>query len=82
MLALLWMLLRPLYDFSRALRRWPANFDGKWVLHAAIAVVIGILISGWGEKNLGDSEVLGMFLAIVGCGYAAVASLEEKCKVE
>jgi hypothetical protein len=23
--------------------------------------------------NLGDSEVLGMFLAVVACGYAAVA---------
>lgn len=67
MLAMLWMLGRPLYDFLRALRE-PG--EGAWVLRAAVAVTIAVLVSGFFEKNIGDSEVLELFLAIVGCGYA------------
>ena len=70
LVALLWMLLQPLWDFSRALRRLT---EGRWVLHAAVAVIFAVLVSGWGEVNLGDSEVLGMFLAVLACGYAAIA---------
>jgi putative inorganic carbon (HCO3(-)) transporter len=80
MLALMWMLGRALFDFARTLRRLPPAAETRWVLHAAIAVLIAILISGWFEKNLGDSEVLGMFLAVVGCGYVAVFQGDEKCK--
>ncbi len=80
MLALMWILARALYDFVRALRRMPALAEGRWVLHAAIAVTIAILISGYYEKNLGDSEVLGAFLAVLGCGYVAAMQGEEKWK--
>ena len=46
--------------------------DAKFVLHAATAVVIAVALEGLFEVNLGDSEVLGMFLAVAGCGYAAL----------
>jgi putative inorganic carbon (HCO3(-)) transporter len=85
MLAMLWMLLRPLYDFSRALMRAPPGVPMssplRWALQAGIAAIIAILAGGYYEKNIGDSHVLALFLAITGCGYAAAAMLEEnKCK--
>ncbi len=76
MLAMVWMLLQPLYDFSRALMRAPPASPFRWVLHAGIAVIIAILAGGIFEKNIGDSHVLLMFVAVVGCGYAAIAAQE------
>jgi len=84
MLAMVWMLLQPLYDFSRALGRAPPGSANVWILRAAVAAVIAILAGGYYEKNIGDSHVLLMFVAILGCGYAAVAAQEEErksCKV-
>jgi putative inorganic carbon (hco3(-)) transporter len=74
MLALMWALGKALFDFIRARRRLPREADARWVIDAAIAVTIAVLLSGWYELNLGDSEVLGMFLAVVGCAYAAIAA--------
>lgn len=72
MLALVWLLLMALRDFLRALRRLPAGrSDEKFILHGAVAVVGAIMISGIFELNLGDSEVLALFLAVVACGYVA-----------
>ena len=79
LLALLWMLGLILRDFSRALRKLPPGpSDARFVLRGGIAVVIAILIGGIFEHNLGDSEVLMMFLATVSCGYLAVESAERK----
>ena len=56
--------------FAFTLRDWlvrlgsGATEDG-WVLRAGVAVVIGVLVTGLFEYNLGDSEVLGMTLASV-----------------
>jgi putative inorganic carbon (HCO3(-)) transporter len=73
LLFLMWFLLRMLRDFHRALRALPpGRGEAKFVLHGAIAVIIGIMISGIFELNLGDSEVLMMFLAVAACGYIAV----------
>jgi putative inorganic carbon (HCO3(-)) transporter len=74
MLALMWMLGQALVDFIRTLRRLPEKAEQRWVVHGAIAVMIAVLLGGYFEVNLGDSEVLGMFLAVVGCGYVAVLS--------
>ena len=79
MLALMWMLGRMLYDFARSLRN--ATGDRRWALHGAIATMIAVLVGGFYEYNLNDSEVLAMFLAVMGCGYVAVFEGEEqKCK--
>ena len=51
----------------------PGLPDGaRFVLHGAIAVIIGILAEGFFEYNLGDSEVLTMFLAVAGFAYVAI----------
>lgn len=71
-LALLWMIGWALFDFVRALRRLPPNVSERWILHAAVAVTIAVLVSGFYSWNLNNSEVLGMFLAVMGCGYVAV----------
>ncbi len=82
MLALMWFLWLVFYDFVKALRRTSRSSERRWVLHAAIAAMIAVLIGGFYEYNLNDSEVLAMFLAIVGCGYVAVMQGEdEPCKI-
>jgi putative inorganic carbon (HCO3(-)) transporter len=73
MLALMWMLGMILYDCGRALGRLAkGRGDARFVLTAAIACVIAILIEGFFELNLGDSEVLTMFLVMTACAYVAV----------
>ncbi|MFB3826039.1 MAG: O-antigen ligase family protein [Bryobacteraceae bacterium] len=72
LLALLWWLGRMLFDFMAAARRLPpGRSDVRMALHAAAAAVVAVLVEGVFELNLGDSEVLTMFLAITACGYAA-----------
>jgi putative inorganic carbon (hco3(-)) transporter len=75
-LMLLWMLLMILYDFGRGLRRLPpGRSDAKFLLLGGIACVFGVMVSGLFEHNLGDSEVLTIFLSVVAIGYAAMANL-------
>jgi O-antigen ligase len=76
LLALLWLLGRAIYDFVRTLRGSPDS-ECRWVLYAALAVLIAVMLSGYEEVNLGDSEVLAMFLAVVACGYVAVMEIVE-----
>jgi putative inorganic carbon (HCO3(-)) transporter len=71
-IALFWMLGKILYDFIRAVRRAGANPEARAVLHGAIAVFIGMLTVGFYELNLGDSEVLLLFLSVVAGGYVAI----------
>jgi putative inorganic carbon (HCO3(-)) transporter len=78
MLALLWMIGWALFDFARALRRLPAEADERWVLHAAVAAIVSVLVSGFYSWNLNNSEVLAMFLVAMGCGYVAVWQAEAK----
>ena len=69
MLALVGFVLLSWGKILAALRT--AVDDRRFVLLVAAAVVPGILVGGWWEVNLGDSEVLGCFLAILGCGFVA-----------
>lgn len=63
-----------LLDFHRAMRTLsPGRSVRRFLLCAGIACLIGTMTGGLFEKNLGDSEVLTMFLAIVCLGYLAVA---------
>jgi len=57
-----------------SLQRLPDDSEARWILHGAIATIIAILVSGWGEVNLGHSQVLEMFLAVIACGYIAVSA--------
>lgn len=76
LLALLALLGKALYDFLRGLRRLPASSEARWVLHGAIATIIAVMVEGLFELNLGDSEVLAMFLGVVACGYVALREAE------
>lgn len=78
-LVMLWLLLQILYDFVRAARNLPAGrSDIKFALHFGVAVVIATMVEGIFELNLGDSEVLTMFLASVAGGYVALDCLESQ----
>jgi len=72
MLALMWMIGWALYDFARALRRLPAGAAERWVVHGAVAVTIGVLVSGWYSWNLNSSAVLAIYMAVLGFGYVAI----------
>lgn len=66
-------LVLALLDFHRAMRTLPAGRSmRRFLLSAAMACVMGTMIGGLFEKNLGDTEVLTMFLAIASLGYLAV----------
>jgi len=72
MLALMWVIGQALFDFARALRTLPKGAEVRWILHAAIAVTIAMLVSGFYSWNLNGSALLAMYLAVLGCGYAAI----------
>ena len=82
MLLLIGFLGTALWDFGSALRRSTLPMQNRWILHGAIASILGIMVSGLAEVNLGDSEVLGMFLAIVACGYIALGAKSETAENE
>ena len=64
------------WDCFRAIgRAGKVRSQQLFVLHGTIAVIIGILIGGTAEYNLGDSEVLMMFTAVLGLAYAAVGNV-------
>jgi putative inorganic carbon (hco3(-)) transporter len=83
LLLVLWILCRALWDLTREVRRRQVRTHlrqslgdvsleagpEQWIFHGAVAVTLGVIAEGCFEHNLGDSEVLTMFLAVVGCGY-------------
>jgi O-antigen ligase len=78
LLVLLWLIGRVLRDFSTALRTGSCSAGSRFVLHGAIAVVLAVLAEGFFEHNLGDSEVLTMFLTVIACGYAVLERSGER----
>jgi len=76
MLVLMWMIGKILWDFATSLRGKLASTEARFVLHGAIAVILAILAEGFLEYNLGDSEVLTLFLAVVSFGYVAREAAE------
>ena len=67
-------------DFWRGLKSLaPGPSNRRSLLHGGIAAVLAIMAEGFVELNLGDSEVLTMFLVVVACGYLA---LEKDLAVE
>lgn len=78
MLVLMWLLFKILVDFWRGLRALPpGRSDRRFLLHGGIAVVLATMAEGFVELNLGDSEVLTMFLVVVACGYLALEPEKE-----
>jgi len=72
-LVMLWLLIQIVVNFRRGLLGLPPGRDDRrFLLHGGIAAVLAVLAEGFVEYNLGDSEVLTMFLAVVACGYLAL----------
>jgi putative inorganic carbon (hco3(-)) transporter len=73
---MLWFIGLTLYDCLRGIfvrLRYPSvGDDTLFVLHGAVAVILGVLVGGLFEYNLGDSEVLMMFVSVVGLAYSAL----------
>jgi O-antigen ligase len=76
MLAMMWLIGQALWDFAATLWRRRPTGDARFVLHGAVAAIIGLLVVGCVEYNLGDSEVLTMFLTAVCFGYLAKETVE------
>jgi putative inorganic carbon (hco3(-)) transporter len=72
LLCMLWFIGLTVWDCIRGIRRAPRPSQELFLLHGAIAVTLGILVGGLFEYNLGDSEVLMMFVSVVGLAYAAI----------
>jgi putative inorganic carbon (hco3(-)) transporter len=73
MLILMWFLLKVAWDFWLGLRLLhPGRSDLRFILQGCLAVWIATMVAGVFEHNLGDSEVLTMFLVVVGAGYIAL----------
>jgi putative inorganic carbon (hco3(-)) transporter len=74
LLLILLIIGQMLADCFAAIRRLNGRPSQElFLLHSTVAVTIGILVGGLFEYNLGDSEVLMMFVSVVALGYAAVA---------
>lgn len=78
LLALLAVLGKALFDFVRGLYRLPQQAEARWVLHAAVASTLAVMTAGLFEVNLGDSEVLAMFLSMVAVGYVALQDSDSR----
>jgi O-antigen ligase len=79
MLVLMWLLGKMLYDFWRGLGALPpGRSNARFLLHGGIAVILATLAEGFFEYNLGDSEVLTMFLVVAACAYQAVPMKAER----
>jgi O-antigen ligase len=67
-------LLMALYDFHRALRPLPPGRSyRRFLLHWASATVIGAMVAGVADLNLGLTDELTMFLVVMCLGYWAAA---------
>jgi O-antigen ligase len=82
-LFLLWFFAQTLWDHARALRRLPSSGDDdrRFLLHAAFAATLAVMIVGCFDVTLGDSEVLAIYLALVALGYRAAETGREQAPV-
>ena len=75
LLCVLWFIGTAIYDFGSAIYsgRFQRPSQQLFVLHGALAVIAAILTGGFFEYNLGDSEVLMLFVTVLALGYSALA---------
>ncbi|MBA3972834.1 MAG: hypothetical protein C0504_01295 [Candidatus Solibacter sp.] len=70
-LFILAFLLWPAVLWLRAASKLPAGDPAIWALNFGVAAIIGVLVTGIFEHNLGDSEVLSLTLATLAAAAAA-----------
>jgi putative inorganic carbon (hco3(-)) transporter len=79
LIALLWFVLGNVVVFAGKLRQLPpGRCNARFALHGAIAVTLAILIEGFVETNLADSEVLAMYLATMAMAYVAADAAPQR----
>jgi O-antigen ligase len=69
--AALFLLLFLLAQARHWISRFRAPVMPEWAFHTAMALLIGVMITGLFEHNLGDSEVLALTLGALGGAEAA-----------
>ncbi|MEI9976240.1 MAG: O-antigen ligase family protein [Ignavibacteriota bacterium] len=78
LMCILWLIGKAAADFLKCLRRPALDPDVRAVLHGAVAAILAVLAEGFFEYNLGDSEVLTMFLSVIACSYVAIRVSAER----
>lgn len=69
-LIVLWLFGQVLVDMRRGLLALPARPDDRrFLLHAGVCGTLAIAVLSCFDVSLGDSEVLGAYLALVGIAY-------------
>ena len=66
MLAIIGFFLWSAWGIARAAAR--AEGEAKWMLHGIAAFAIGLMVTGFFEHNLADSEILMLALGLVTIG--------------
>lgn len=77
LLSFFWLIGVMIFDFLQVVRDPTLTKEGRAVINGALGVIIAVLAEGLFEYNLGDSEVLTMFLSVIACGYVVVRQLKE-----
>ncbi|HYI95308.1 MAG TPA: O-antigen ligase family protein [Bryobacteraceae bacterium] len=70
LLVFLWMIAKMAWDWWRSALS-TTDPQRRAILHGCLAVLLAVLIEGFFEHNLGDSEILSMFWIVVAWGYTA-----------
>jgi putative inorganic carbon (HCO3(-)) transporter len=79
---ILWIIGRMATDSWKALKISAEMADERFIWLGGLAVIAAVLAEGFFEYNLGDSEVLTMFLATLTCVYVAIRSQKERVAPE
>jgi O-antigen ligase len=79
---ILWIIGRMAIDSWKALRVWPQRGNARFIWLGGLAVIAAVVTEGFFEYNLGDSEVLTMFLVTLTCVYIASRSQDESVMPE
>jgi O-antigen ligase len=70
-------LIMAFVDFQRALKKLaPGRSERRFMLHWASATILGTMVVGTMDLNLGLTAELTMFLVVMSLGYRAVASTD------
>ena len=75
-LIVLWLFGQILFDVRRGLRRLPRTGDDRrFLLHAGAVGTLAMAVLSCFDVTLGDSEVLGAFLAVAAIAYRGLAEI-------
>jgi O-antigen ligase len=69
LIMVLWLFAAALIRWFLAVQRLPRSHPATCLLHGSIAALLGTLVIGTVEHNLGDSEVLLITLTVLCLGY-------------